>query len=224
MSPKKMVFTLIALFITGIIIIPIVVAKTTSTTSVVTPFITIDPIGNHTVDEVFYITGTTNLAVANDSLYLQIESVNANPGGIGSFFWSNVSIHPGKNEINIWSINSTASQWETYAMRSPPTSQGAMPGEYTVMIVSPNPNITAESTQQFFLVSSGNEPTSPQVSTTNTISENDSQKIKTTENDTGQVTVSPTKKTPLPGIITGLAIIIMIGVMALINFGKKVNR
>ncbi|WP_292370506.1 hypothetical protein [Methanoregula sp. UBA64] len=159
------------------------------------PYITINPVGDHTVDEVFYITGTTNLAVANDSLYLQIESANANPGGIGSFFWSNVSIQPGKNGISIWSVNSTASQWETYALRSPPSSQGAVPGKYTVMVVSLNPNITAKSTQQFFLVPSGNEPTSPQDFTTNMISENNSQETKTTEKNKGIAPISLTTST-----------------------------
>ena len=52
------------------------------------PFITIDPIGNHTIGDVFFINGTTNLAVFNESIDLQIETGNMNPGGYGYYFSS----------------------------------------------------------------------------------------------------------------------------------------
>lgn len=77
------------------------------------PYISIDPIGNHTLDEVFFISGTTNLPTSDSPLLLQIHSTDFNPGGGGSAYQSDVTIKPGENGINIWSCNATTSQWKT---------------------------------------------------------------------------------------------------------------
>ena len=51
-----------AILIVAMIIVPIASAE--NVTPVTTPFITIDPIGNHTIGDVFFINGTTNLPVS----------------------------------------------------------------------------------------------------------------------------------------------------------------
>jgi len=122
------------------------------------PIIVIDPLGNHTIDEEFFINGTTNLAVSDGSLLLQIGSGEFNPGGFGSSYYrSNVSIQQGEHGVNIWSAKVEPSQWEVYTkppnydpapMFSPP-----VPGRYQVVISSKNPygpDIAA--TQYLFLM------------------------------------------------------------------------
>jgi PKD repeat protein len=130
MKSKIIVLTMFALFVAAIIIVPI--ASADNVTPVTTPFITIDPIGNHTIDEVFFITGTTNLPASNDSLLIQIETANFNPAGWGSDYRSNVTIQPGEHGINLWSCNATTDRWVTF----PGPEPDAVPGEYIVMVVS----------------------------------------------------------------------------------------
>jgi hypothetical protein len=66
---KKISSLVLVVILVSLAIIPLVSAE--NVTPVTTPFITIDPIGNHTVGDVFFINGTTNLPV-NDSLGLWI--------------------------------------------------------------------------------------------------------------------------------------------------------
>jgi PKD repeat protein len=96
------------------------------------PFITINPIGNQTIDNVFFITGTTNLPASNNSLLIQIETANFNPAGWGSDYRSNVSIQPGEQGVNLWSCNVTTDRWVTF----PGPEPDAVPGDYIVMIAS----------------------------------------------------------------------------------------
>ena len=87
----------------------------TSTTPSATPFITIDPIGNHTVGDVFFINGTTNLPASNNSLAIQIAPANLNPAGWGPSYSSTVSVIKGENGVNIWSGNVTVGPgWSVY--------------------------------------------------------------------------------------------------------------
>ena len=72
-------------------------------------YITIDPIGNHTVSDVIFINGTTNLP-EGDNLSVVIQD-GFDPGGGGPFFYSSVPIQPGKNGINFWSCNITPVLW-----------------------------------------------------------------------------------------------------------------
>ena len=78
MKPMFIFLKSIAIFLVAIIIVPLANADNGNIPSVTTPFITIDPIGNHTIDCPFFINGTTNLAAFNESLKLII--FEPNPG------------------------------------------------------------------------------------------------------------------------------------------------
>jgi len=123
------------------------------------PVITIDPIGNHTVNDVFVIHGTTNLAYGNDTLAINIGSSDFNPGGFGtSFYLVNVSIRPGENGMNTWSAEIIPASWAIYTEPPPyhpaPQFENVRPDKYTVYI-SPTgpPGSTVLASQDFFIVS-----------------------------------------------------------------------
>ena len=92
-----------------------------STESSAEPFIAIDPIGNHTVGDVFFINGTTNLP-GTDNLEIEIYNFelfgclvcnhmkSANCGDLSSnkaARISNISISPDRFGTKRWSINIT---------------------------------------------------------------------------------------------------------------------
>jgi hypothetical protein len=87
-------------------------ADNVSVIPVTTPFITIDPIGNHTVGDVFFINGTTNLPVSeNISMHIQSTIIRkgrflGDPSEIVAYI-SPISIHSDKSGINRWSVNAT---------------------------------------------------------------------------------------------------------------------
>ncbi len=149
-----MFLTLFAIFLAAVIIVPLVSADDGNITPITTPFITIDPIGNHTIDEVFFINGTTSLPSDSGPLILEIETTHINPGGAGSSFHSNVSIQPGENGINTWSCNVTTSLWETFGIgpRQIPVPD-AKPDEYRAFIYGPLETFTPG--QLFFIFPSG---------------------------------------------------------------------
>ena len=209
-----------ALFLSAIIIVPLASADAGNVTAVTTPFITIDPLGNQTIDEVFFINGTTNLAALNDSLTLQIESANANPGGVGSGFKSNVPVRPGENGINAWSVNATTNLWGTFTEpgQQSSISDGVTPGEYYVNIYSADPFAIA--TQSFFMLSSKNPVTQNQTSASTTIP-GQSSHIGSVEPSTGTTTSPIREDTPLPGMIPIIAIIVCMVLLVPINTGKR---
>ncbi|MGA7797539.1 MAG: PKD domain-containing protein [Methanoregula sp.] len=155
-----MSLSLFAIVLAGVLIFSAVYAE--NTTPDTTPFITIDPVGNHTIDEVFFINGTTNLPANNEPLLLQIETTNFNPGGAGSFFSSNVSIQLGENGVNSWSCNATTSLWETFG---PGPQQvplpDAEPGQYIVDVITFGPSGATALGQLFFILPSGSPPALP---------------------------------------------------------------
>ena len=156
-SRKIMSLSLFAIVLAGVLIFSAVYAE--NTTPDTTPFITIDPVGNHTIDEVFFINGTTNFPANNEPLLLQIETTNFNPGGAGSFFSSNVSIQLGENGVNSWSCNATTSLWETFG---PGPQQvplpDAEPGQYIVDVITFGPSGATALGQLFFILPSGSPP------------------------------------------------------------------
>jgi hypothetical protein len=108
-----------------------------------TPFIAIDPIGNHTVGEVFFVNGTTSLPDSNESLTLFIGWADFNPAGWGvPFYRSNISIKSGENGVNFWSAEILPSRWEMNNQSSiessnpTPTSGKVVPGKYVVYVGS----------------------------------------------------------------------------------------
>jgi PKD repeat protein len=151
MKPKIMYLSVFAIFIVAIIIGPLVSADNENITPNSTPFITIDPIGNHTIDEVFFINGTTNLPANSVPLLLETETINSNPAGQGSSYVSDVFIQPGENGVNFWSCNATSSLWETFLGPTP----DALPGEYVVSVEpSKGGDDVAIPTQLFFFLPS----------------------------------------------------------------------
>ncbi|MFA7695168.1 MAG: hypothetical protein WCX63_06510 [Methanoregula sp.] len=118
------------------------------------PYITINPIGNHILDEVFFISGTTNLPASGSPLLLQIGSSWYNPGGNGGGYQSNVTIEPGENGINTWSCNATTSLWQSYGIGPRFTvTNDAIPGEYLVIVGSQDPRTSANDTQLISILS-----------------------------------------------------------------------
>lgn len=165
MKPERLFPWITILFLAGVLAISGAYAITPEETPA-TPFITIDAIGNHTPDEIFFINGTTDLAVSNGSLLLRTGSAEFNPGGFGSSFYSlNVSIKRGEHGVNVWSAEVLPSRWEVY-MEPPnyyptPSSAPAMPGRYQVVISSLNPyGPDVAATQYFFIISAGTGNTS----------------------------------------------------------------
>jgi|WetSurMetagenome_2_1015567.scaffolds.fasta_scaffold491416_1 hypothetical protein len=112
--------TIISRIIIGLFLImvtcwlPVSGADNVSVTPVTTPFITIDPIGNHTVGDVFFINGTTNFPVSeNLSMHIQSTIIRkgrywGDPVEILAFI-SSISIYPDQSENNRWSMNVTNS-------------------------------------------------------------------------------------------------------------------
>jgi len=118
------------------------------------PYITINPVGDHTLDEVFFISGTTNLPVSSSPLILQIYSAAFNPGGSGCGYQSKVIIEPGVSGINTWSCNATPGLWQTHGIGpSFKVTPGAVPGDYLVHVSSQDPGISANDTQLISILS-----------------------------------------------------------------------
>jgi len=176
-------------------IIPLISADNGNVTPNTTPFIAIDPIGNHTIDEAFFINGTTNLAAFNKSLKLII--FEPNPSGVGSSYTSNVSIQSGKNGVNTWSGYVIPSQWTTSTLHGASIPNLVNPGDYTVIVESPG----ADDTQFFSLLPSESGSTPTQTSTTPTMLTTPSLITSTVGTSTG-ITTSPTRPvTLLPMIV-----------------------
>lgn len=118
------------------------------------PFIIIDPIGNHSLDEVFFIHGTTNLLPSPSPLLLHITTTRFNPAGTGSSFRASPMIQPGENGINRWSCNATTDRWLTFLSPGPRPQEplrNALPGEYIVTVDSTDPLVFSYSSQKFFI-------------------------------------------------------------------------
>ena len=150
MSPK-INSLILGIILASLAIIPLVNADNGNTTLNTTPFITMDPIGNHSINDVLLIHGTTNLPVSNDSIHFLILST---PAGWESRFDSNISIQPGENGVNFWSVNATTDQWITQFGRSQ-VPGNVSTGEFAASVwFSQDSNVSAG--QLFFLLPPGN--------------------------------------------------------------------
>jgi len=126
----------------------------TSEFGIAESYITIDPIGDHSFDEVFFISGTTTLPASGSPLRLQIYSAWFNPGGNGGGYQSSVTIEPGENGINTWSCNATTSLWQSWGIGPHFTvTNDATPGDYLVIISSQDPQTSANDTQLISILS-----------------------------------------------------------------------
>ena len=178
-----------------------------------TPFITIDPIGNHTIDEVFFINGTTNLADFNESLKLII--FEPNPSGVGSSYSSNVSIHPGENGVNTWSDYVIPSQWTTSTLHGSSIPGLVTPGEYTVVAESPGADVV----QFFSLLPSESKSTPTQTSTPPTMRTTPSLITSTRRYKYRNCNLTNPAGYPLPMTVPVIAIVV--GIVSLASFKNR---
>ena len=168
-------------------------SKTNSTISPTpTLFIKIDPIGNHTVGDVFFINGTTSLPDSNNSLTLFIGWADFNPAGWGvSFYRSNISIKTGENGVNIWSAEIIPSQWEmnnessAESSNPTPTFEKVIPGKYVVYVGS---LVSQDPAPAFFYVNQESK-ISP------------SQTFNATTTISSAPSPTPTQSSPLPTLL-----------------------
>jgi hypothetical protein len=106
------------------------------TPTIIPPFITIDPIGNHTAGDVFFINGTTNLPVT-DNVSLNLDTYcnefrphmksEIDPEYISI---SNIPIVPGIAGINLWSFNATDSASQNFGKPNCTGWEQLSPTEY----------------------------------------------------------------------------------------------
>ena len=119
------------------------------------PVITIDPVGNHTVGEVFYVNGTTNLGHWETTLDVDIEWWAFDPAGRWSpMYRTNATIQPGENGMGTWSAMILPSQWEEYTdvEHQRTAFRAADPGEYVAYVTSADPLGPSVTDQQSFFL------------------------------------------------------------------------
>ena len=149
-------YPFLAIFFLAIIIVPFTSADNVDVTPVTTPYIAIDPIGNHAVGDVFFINGTTNMGHWENTLDLDIEWWAFNPAGRwSSMYITNASIQPVGNGTGIWSAEVLPAQWEMYTDVEHRTTvfRDMNPGEYVAYAESTSPlGPTVISQQTFFIV------------------------------------------------------------------------
>jgi hypothetical protein len=193
-------------FLIGILLMVVItgipIAGAENVTPVTTPFITINPIGNHTVGDVFFINGTTNLGTRERSLGLDIEWWAFNPSGFSTPFYATIaSIQPEENGTSTWSAEIIPSQWEIYILSDHhPTStvfKSANPGEYIAYVSSSDPLGSTVLNQQTFFIVPPETPSIPELSNTTTVPESGSRGISA---------VPTRQNTPCPGYLPVIAV------------------
>jgi len=176
-------------------------------------FITIDPIGNHSVTDVFFVNGTTNLPVG-DTLLVQGYLNRFQPGpSFGSSIYTYISVEPGYSGVNVWSCNLSPVRWVTfhgYAGHTHDIRSFFESNDYVVTICENSSQyISDEVFSNSFAITSVNSGVTPNVSQTNntsvTITVHPSMST-VTENTTP---LPPTPSVPLSGILPVLAITTM---------------
>jgi len=132
------------------------------------PFITIDPIGNHTKGEIFYINGTTNIHISNVSWILQISKQGSYPDYASEEHYARLPVVVTNSEIpgtNRWSANATDA------------AKDLVSGDYMVLSAV---NRVVATTTNFTLVSNGTEPSMIHETSVNVVSQ-DSNPIKSSQ-------------------------------------------
>ena len=111
LKSKKIIHILLAMLLGLMLTTQLVCAENATATPVKNQFITIDPIGNHVIGEIFFINGTTNLPVT-EKLNGYIWTSIFIPAGKSGQFYPNailpdISIVPMFSGTNRWSVNVT---------------------------------------------------------------------------------------------------------------------
>jgi len=202
-------FELFAVLIAAAIIVliaPTVSAENVNVAPVTTPFITIDPIGNHTIGEVFFINGTTNLPVS-ENLTIGVFPVTFHHGLKGyiepepGIVVYTIPIVSATNGINHWSANITDGNW--------------IPGEFVATVVAREHEAGKS---HFFNIFPANTFVAPP----STLSQTANKTIGSPSLIPTHIilpTLSPTQHvTPFPVI---LLIIVFTGIVILRSFNRK---
>ena len=199
MKSKIKILAFLTVLLAVTIVIPMARADNGNVTPVTTPFITIDPIGNHTIGDVFFVNGSTNLPVS-DTLFILIDKYYSDPSGERSRFESNITINQGENGVNYWFCNTTPTLWVTQLGPHFATKSIAdfMPDDFAVVVWSTKFNV---SQFQRFTIFAAESNTNSTLSSPPTFSQ--PQKIRLSLNQTIAITSStPTHATPLSLILS----------------------
>lgn len=198
----------LAIFSMALIIAPLANANDVNLTANTTPFITIDPIDNHAVGDVFFINGTTNLPVS-ENLTLTLTNYHSQMKNSPDYIYrhfemNNISVVSGTSKnpvINLWSVNITD------------TVKESTNDKYCAVIYAQNYSISSHECEYFIVYISTNATPSPVLRKTIQIS-SPSQLTPT------RTMVTPTtQSSPLPLILP----IAVLAAIALIkhSHGKK---
>jgi len=181
--------------------------------SVSNPYITIDPIGNHTVTEIFFVNGTTNLPVG-EPLHVHSFIGSYQPGpNHGSGIDAYTSVEPGYGGVNIWSCNISPVLWVRYNGYAGETHDFKlfMAGDYAVTVdrfCPPNfcspTNISNE-----FTISSVNSGITSDLAPTG-ITPVTPVQLSTSLVTTNTSSIPPTPSVPVSGAVPVLAVVTMI--------------
>ena len=172
-------------------------ADNVSVTPVTTPFITIDPIGNHTVGDVFFINGTTNLRISEDQkLQISISPRSSNPRGLNVNLFDPTVISE-SNGYTHWSFNLTDIDWQSK--------------EYVATVFSPkNPSAYSAQSFTFFPVTTLTIPSLVQ-------EQPSSQFSSLTQTTYPQTKTIPSAASPFPPILA----IFMIGIVIIHDYYRN---
>jgi len=168
-------------------------------------FITIDPIGNHNVTDVFFINGTTNLPVGET---LSLTSGGTwTPGGMtGSYFEDVVLVRSGEAGVNLWSCNLSTALWMTYGIHySTQDIEKFWIGTYTVYVFSENYKTTYASSNDFAILPVDSGP-APDVLQTGIVKETTTVPLSPGPTTVSALPLPPTPSIPLSWVVPILAV------------------
>ena len=149
------------LLLMAIIIVPLASADDANVTLVTTPFMTIDPIGKHTVGDVFFINGTTNLPVSeNFTMIIAEEYHSAMKNSPDENFLSV------QNNISVNSISSTIPGTNRWSVNVTDITKGLLIDKYYVEVSSIRNNSISAGTGSFSILPAINFTVSTVVQTT----------------------------------------------------------
>jgi hypothetical protein len=183
-------------------------ADNVSVTPVTTPFITIDPIGNHTVGDVFFINGTTNLPTSEKLEGLIQTGIFMTQHGDShltpSAFFPDIPIVSTSSDTNRWSVNVTDIAISELPIRWSP---------YLVEVVLKD-NSSISTYQEFDLIPATNAPSSTVIQT---ILDSPSMIQPTT----CPVSKLPTPRSSILPFILPIAVITAIVILSFIRKNKR---
>jgi hypothetical protein len=166
-------------------------------------FITIDPIGNHTIGSIFFINGTTNLPVT-ESQKVQLIIYPESSFTFGLHYVKELEIFPGSNGVNLWSDNVTDLDW-------------ARNKESLFEAIVLSQNTPANETQGFTM-----QEANPYTSISPTLTRSSFKTISTGQSSRPSTSATAGQAAPVPVIFSVFAIIA--GIVFYSTFHDKIKR